>query len=242
MLGKMDSDMKQARGRTTPKHRLMTRLWHWVNAAAVIILFMSGLNIFNAHPRLYWGSYGSWGDPAWLQLSRFPGWATIPGYYSLADARMWHFFFAWVLAVALLIFMIVSLINRHFQRDVHITRTEWRWSTLRADIAQHLRRNFTHGSGTYNVLQKIAYALVLFAGLPLMIFTGLTMSPAMAANWPWLLDIFGGRQSARSIHFIVTWILFAFFALHILLVLLSGPLRQVRDMITDGTREPEERI
>ncbi len=235
----MDGGLNKERRKAAPKHRLTTRLWHWVNAAAVIILFMSGLNIFNAHPRLYWGSYGSWGDPAWLQLERFSHWMTIPGYYSLADARMWHFFFAWVFAIGLLIFLFISLFNRHLQRDIHISRKEWRWSAIRGDITKHARLDFSHGDSKYNVLQKIAYASVLFLLIPLMIFTGLTMSPAMAANWPWLLDIFGGRQSARSIHFIVTWMLFAFFVGHILLVLLSGPARQLRDMITGGRKDAE---
>ena len=224
---------------TQPKHRLMTRIWHWVNATAIIIMFMSGLNIFNAHPRLYWGSDGTWGDPFWLKLDRFPGWITVPGYYSLADARLWHFFFAWVLSVGLLIFLLISLWNRHLQRDVHISRKEWRWSNIWIDIKEHAKLNFEHGGGKYNFLQKFTYALVLFVMIPLMIFTGITMSPGMNANWPFLLDIFGGRQSARSIHFIVTGALFAFFVVHILLVLLAGPIGQLRDMITGGQLEAD---
>ncbi len=216
------------------KHRLITRIWHWVNFACVTILFMSGLNIFNAHPRLYWGSYGANYDPAWLALERFPHWMTIPGFYSLADARLWHFFFAWFFAVGLLLFLIFSLFNRHLQRDIHISLYEWRPANIRRDVVEHLRLNFDHGAGKYNVLQKFAYAAVIFIMIPLMILTGLTMSPAMDANWPWLLDIFGGRQSARSIHFIVAWALFSFFVLHIVLVLLSGPIKQIGSMITGG--------
>ncbi len=226
--------------RPEKKHRLPTRLWHWTNALAIIIMFMSGLNIFNAHPRLYWGSYGSYPDSPWLHLDRFPAWMTIPGYYSLADARLWHFFFAWVLSLSLLAFLVISLFNRHLQRDVHITRREWRWSTIWTDIKEHARLNFDHGSGKYNVLQKLTYALVLFVLIPLMILTGITMSPAMDANWGFLLDIFGGRQSARSIHFIVTALLFGFFIVHILLVLLAGPIGQMRDMITGGSTKTRQ--
>ena len=225
--------------RTEPKHRLITRLWHWTNALAVIVMFMSGLNIFNAHPMLYWGSYGSYPDQPWLTLPDFPGWMTIPGHYSLADARLWHFFFAWVLAVSLLVFLLTSLVNRHLQRDLHITRREWRWSTIMTDIRQHLRFNFNHGSGKYNVLQKLTYALVIFILIPLMIFTGMTMSPAMDANWGFLLDVFGGRQSARSLHFLAAWSLFGFFVVHILLVLAAGPVREMREMITGGKLKPE---
>lgn len=221
-----------------PRHALTTRLWHWINLVCLAILFMSGLNIFNAHPRLYWGQKGSWGDAAWLSLPDFPGWMTIPGYYSLADARMWHFFFAWVFAVSLALYMIVSLVNRHVQRDIAMSRREWRPSTILDTIRSHLAFDFSeHGAG-YNVLQKLSYIVVIFVLLPLMIGTGLTMSPAMAANWEWLLSIFGGRQSARSIHFITCWLLVGFFIVHVTLVLATGPIQQLRGMITGKRPEP----
>lgn len=221
------------------RHALLTRLWHWINAIALIVLFMSGLNIFNAHNRLYWGQYGANLDPAWLSLPDFPGWITIPSYYSLADARIWHFFFAWVLAVSLALFMIGSLVNRHVGRDLAVSRREWRWSAIRDDLAAHLAFEFDHGDGKYNLLQRIAYIVVIFVLIPLMILTGLTMSPAMAANWEWLLTIFGGRQSARSIHFIIAWSLAGFFILHIALVLATGPIGHIRGMITGRRPEPE---
>lgn len=224
-------------GRPRAKHHLATRLWHWTNMVSLGILFMSGLNIFNAHPRLYWGSFGANADPAWLELSRFPGWITIPSYYSLADARLWHLFFAWVLAISLTLYMIISLLNRHVQHDLHIRKSEWSPRAIRADIIAHLKLDFSHKGSKYNFLQKIAYISVIFLMIPLMIFTGLTMSPAMVANWDWLLSIFGGRQSARSIHFIVAWALVGFFFLHILLVLLSSPIGQLHDMIFGGHEE-----
>ena len=85
----------------SPRHTRATRLWHWVNAVAMAVLFFSGLNISNAHPRLYWGQAGFDPAAAWLTLPRFPPWMTIPGYYSLADARLWHFLAAWPFAVAM---------------------------------------------------------------------------------------------------------------------------------------------
>jgi thiosulfate reductase cytochrome b subunit len=216
------------------KHRLSTRLWHWLNLLALVILFMSGLNISNAHPHLYWGQWGFDPRTAWLNVWSFPGWATIPGYYSLADARWWHILFAWVFAVGLLVFLLIALLNGHLWRDV-VTRTrEWRWREISADVAAHLRFNFHHGGGKYNFLQKLAYGVVLFILLPVMIFSGMAISPGTDAALPWLVDVFGGRQSARSIHFIVAWAVFAFFVIHVLLVLLSGPARQIGDMITGG--------
>jgi len=101
-------------------------------------------------------------------------------------------------------------------------------------VRAHLRLDFTHHEGKYNFLQKLAYGVVLFIFLPLMIFTGMAISPGTDAAFPFLVDVFGGRQSARSIHFIVAWAVFGFFVIHVLLVLLSGPFGQLRDMITGG--------
>jgi thiosulfate reductase cytochrome b subunit len=109
------------------KHRLSTRLWHWINLLALAILFMSGLNISNAHPWLYWGQWGFQPNTAWLAVHRWPGWATIPGYYNLAAARDWHILFAWVFAIGLLLFLLIALFNRHLGRDIVPRRKEWRW-------------------------------------------------------------------------------------------------------------------
>ena len=216
------------------RHALSTRIWHWTSAASLIILMMSGLNISNAHPRLYWGDWGFAPEQAWLEVPRFPGWATIPSHYSLAAARDWHVLFAWVLALALLGFMIAALVNRHFRRDIFTRSHEWRPRNVWADIRQHLRLRFDHGSGKYNFLQKVAYALVIFILMPVMVFTGMVMSPGMEAAWPLMTELFGGRQSARSVHFICAFALTGFLALHVTLVLLAGPVRQMRAMITGG--------
>lgn len=216
------------------RHALSTRIWHWLNFACLVVLFMSGLNISNAHPRLYWGDWGFEAADAWLFLPRYPGWMTIPSYYSLAAARDWHVLTAWVFAMALLLYMIAALINRHFRRDIATSREEWRPAAIGNDVREHLRLNFEAHGQKYNFLQKASYSLVLFILLPLMIVTGMAMSPGMDAAWPFLTDIFGGRQSARSIHFICAWALAAFLAVHVVLVLLSKPLRQVRDMVTGG--------
>ena len=142
--------------------------------------------------------------------------------------------FAWVFAVGLLVFMISAIRNSHFKRDLFTRLAEWRPANIWHDIREHLRFNFEHEGVKFNFLQKVAYSKVIFLLLPLMIFTGMVMSPGMEAAWPWLTEVLGGRQSARSIHFICAWLLFAFFVLHIVLVLLSGPVKQIRDMITGG--------
>ncbi|MET0180062.1 MAG: cytochrome b/b6 domain-containing protein [Novosphingobium sp.] len=230
----MDS-VERARRVHRKRHALSTRLWHWLNALCLAVLFMSGLGISNAHPQLYWGEWGFDPRTAWLRLPEFPGWATIPGYYSLAEARLWHFLAAWPFALGFALFLVAALLRGHW-RDFVLSRNELRWAAVRDDLKAHLRLDFSAHGRRFNLLQKILYIAVLFVGLPLMILTGLTLSPAMDSAWPWLLDLFGGRQSARSIHFVVAWGLLGFFVLHILAVLLDDPLRQVRDMVTGGRR------
>ncbi len=224
--------------RVVRQHRLSTRLWHWTNALAFFVLLMSGLMIFNAHPRLYWGQYGANPDPAWLEIGNhgrqgflriggleidttgvlgvwkarngqlqaraFPSWATIPPSYDLALARRWHLTFAWLFAGGILLYGLWSLPNGHLRRDLAPAPAELKPAHLLHDIKQHATLNFPKGEAArhYNTLQKLAYLGVLGFLIPLMILAGLTLSPAMTAAWPWLLDLFGGRQSARSIHFI----------------------------------------
>ncbi len=259
------------------RHRISTRLWHWVNFIAVTVLLMSGLMIFNAHPRLYWGEYGANFDAAWLEIGQsggrgllrigglviettgvlgryvdhagivrhhaFPWWTTIPSDYNLADARLWHLAFAWVIAAGLLAYLSWSLVNGHLRRDLHITAQEWRPSHIWLDVKAHARLRFPVGAAAlrYNVMQKLAYAGVLFVALPLVILTGLAMSPGADAAFPFLSQMFGGRQSARSIHFLMAAGLVIFFVVHIVMVVLAGPFNEVRSMITGRYRLPRER-
>ena len=218
------------------RHALSTRLWHWLNLLCVVVLFMSGLTISNAHRRLYWGDWGFEASQAWLMVPRFPDWMTIPGYYSLAVARDWHILMAWPFALGLLFMWIAMMVNRHFKRDIVTKRREWRPSAIWRDVVEHLKLNFDHHEGKYNFLQKLPYGLVLGVFLPMMIFTGISISPGMEPTFGWLVDLLGGRQSARSLHFIFAFAIAGFFIVHVLLVILSGPIRQMRDMITGGRK------
>jgi Ni/Fe-hydrogenase b-type cytochrome subunit len=222
------------------RHRIATRIWHWINALTVFVMIGSGLMIFNAHPRLYWGEYGANFDRAWLQLPRFPGWATIPSTYNLAGARHWHLFFALVLGFGLLAFMIASLINRHFRRDLTIKRGELAPRHLSADFKAHLNLRFhdPERPAAYNIFQKLSYVGVIFVLIPLVILTGLALSPGMDAAWPWLSGIWGGRQSARSVHFLCMAALTLFVFVHMTLVILAGPIDEVRSMITGWWKVP----
>lgn len=232
---------RQKRDGKIYRHRLPTRIWHWVSAVTIFVMLGSGLMILNAHPHLYWGQYGANYDHPWISFSRFPGWATIPSTYNLALARRWHLTFALLLAFGLLLFMLVSLINRHFQRDLRIRAREVAPRHLWHDMKQHLAFRFHDPAnpGALNILQKLSYAAVIFVLLPVLIGTGLTMSPGIDAAWPWLLDLFGGRQSARSIHFIAAALIVLFIIVHLTLVILAGPIREIRAMITGWWKIPE---
>jgi thiosulfate reductase cytochrome b subunit len=268
---------RAAPGELVKRHRLATRIWHWINALAVFVMLMSGLMIFNAHPRLYWGQYGANADPAWLSVGStetsgfveiagvkigttglighwrnsegevkrraFPGWATIPSYYSLSGARRWHFAFAWLLVPSLILFALVSFANRHFRRDLAPNREELKPGHIWRDIVDHARLRHPTGEAAlrYNILQKLAYVGVIFLLLPLLILTGLAMSPAMDAAWPWLIDLFGGRQSARSIHFIAAMLILLFILIHLVQVILAGPFNEIRSMVTGSFRLPRRR-
>jgi thiosulfate reductase cytochrome b subunit len=201
--------------------------------------------ILNAHPRLYWGQFGANFDQPWLafQGRPFPGWATIPSTYNLAAARRWHLAFAWVLVAGLVLFLATSLWNRHVQRDLTPTPDELAPRHIWHDIKEHARLRFPAGEAAlrYNILQKISYVTVVFLLIPLMILTGLTMSPSMDAAWPWLLDPFGGRQSARSIHFLCAAAILLFIIVHLVMVVLAGPINEIRSMITGRFRVPPAR-
>lgn len=163
----------------------------------------------------------------------FPAWATIPSGQNLAFGRVVHFFFAWLLVGALATWFATSVANRHLQTDLVPTTADLR--ALPQDIRDHLRLRFQHGRH-YSVLQKLAYGGVLFILLPLMIATGLAMSPGVNAAVPWLSEMLGGRQTARTLHFLTMLALTGFFAIHMAMILVAGPFNELRSIITGWYR------
>lgn len=216
------------------RHALSTRLWHWINAAAVIVLFMTGLNISNAHRHLYWGSWGFDPKEAWLHVPRFPGWATIPQHYNLALARDWHITAAWPFGLGVLFIWVAMLANGHFRRDLATSAKDWTPGAVLGSVRAHAQGRAGAQEHGYNPVQRILYGMVLGVLLPLMLFTGLAISPGFAGAAPWLVDVFGGRQSARSLHFIAAWAILGFAALHLALALADW--RLIAAMVTGGTR------
>jgi thiosulfate reductase cytochrome b subunit len=269
---------------SVPRHRLIVRVTHWTNVLALSLMLMTGLDIFNAHPALYWGLYSVFDHP-WLSITAlntphglegvtqigpykfdttgllgasnemgmpagraFPSWATLPHGTYLSDARTWHFFWAWIFATNLTVYILSGILNRHLARDLipH-------WKDLKGvpkDVLDHILLRFHKGWAAlrYGPLQRIAYATTALIILPTIVLTGMTMSPGLDARFPFLLALFGGRQSARSIHFICAMLAVGFIVIHLVMVVLTGPINQVRGMITgkfkiiddreDGPHEP----
>jgi thiosulfate reductase cytochrome b subunit len=163
----------------------------------------------------------------------FPPWLTIPSARDLATGRVVHFFFAWIFFGTILVWFAASAANRHLRKDLlpRVRDIHGLWG----DIRDHMLFRFHHGV-RYTSLQKFAYSGVLFLLFPLIVLTGISMSPGMNALLPWLPDIFGGRQTARTIHFITMALLVLFFVIHMLMVLAAGPINEIRSIITGRYR------
>lgn len=212
----------------TVRHSLATRVTHWINTLAFVALLTSGIAILVAHPRLYWGEAGAFGSPALIELP-LPlnldqsGWG-----------RSLHFLSAWVCVVNGALYVFFGIASGHFAADLKPARTDIAWSSIQRRIsnALHLRQPDENESLSSNVVQRVAYLAVVFILFPLMILTGLAMSPAVTSVLPIIVEVFGGHQSSRTIHFFVTNILVFFLVIHVAMVFLSGFSSRVRAMIT----------
>lgn len=252
------------------RHPLPIRIMHWINVIALTLMFFSGLQIFNAHPSLYWGnrsdegteilSLGARQDAAGnlagvthvgqhtftttgvlgvsngrdgsLQVRGFPSWLTVPGPQWLSMGRRWHFFFAWVFVLNGLCYVVYAIATRHLQRDLWPTGADWRG--IGRSVVDHLRFNHPHGEDAlrYNILQRLAYLTVIFVFGVGIVLMGLAMSPRMDAVLSPMVEAVGGRQSARTVHFIIAWGFVVFVLIHVFEVLISGMFNQLRGMIT----------
>jgi thiosulfate reductase cytochrome b subunit len=270
----------RALARRVYRHRLPVRVMHWINVICLTILLMSGLQIFNAHPALYWGHDSTFADP-WVSIGAvrtagggisgvttiaghrfstdgvlgaskggddkaksaraFPSWATIPGPQWLSMGRHWHFFFAWLFVINGLAYVLYAIFSGHLTRDLLPTRDELR--RIGRSIKDHLL--FRHETGEaakrYNVLQNLAYLAVIFGLLPLVILAGMAMSPRLDTVFTGWIELLGGRQSARTLHFLAATGLLLFVLIHVFEVLISGAWNQIRSMITGWYTLPADK-
>lgn len=220
------------------RHTLPVRIMHWINALAATVLLMSGLQIFNAHPSLYWGKSSYTERGPLVEMSEFPGWATIPSSPWLAMGRRWHLTFTWIFVINGIAYVAYSVRSRHLSRDLLPTSADRR--SIGRSIVDHLKFRHPRGAAArdYNVLQKLTYLFVIFVLLPMLIITGWAMSPwlnSIGAGW---VNALGGRQSARTLHFIAASLLVLFVAVHIFQTIVTGLWNNLRSMITGRYRMP----
>lgn len=263
------------KGEVIYRHGLLVRVTHWMNVLAILVLLLSGLQIFNAHPRLYWGQKGADFDRPWVAMTAepngqglrgytqigpvrlettgvlgasrhngawqrrgFPGWLTLPTYRDLTTGRLWHFFFAWVFVLNGLVYLANALAGGHLRRNLIPARDQLTARHVIQNIVDHARLRHPVGEEAkrYNVLQKATYLIVIFGLLPMMLLTGLSMSPGVNAAAPWLVDLLGGRQSGRTLHFISAGLIVLFVLVHVVEVVLAGFVNEMRSMITGRYR------
>lgn len=221
---------------------------HWLTFVAFMALLVTGGEIVISHPRFYWGEEGNVNTKPLFVIPIPASRETVPtGYdYVMPDQNGWsrylHFEAAWVAVLTGLVYGIYGVVSGHFWRDLLPERRDSNWRAFRDRIAQYLRRKPPDRAEetSYNVLQRTAYALVIFVLFPLVIWTGLAMSPAFTAAFPWTVELLGGRQSARTIHFIDSWLLLLFLLIHVTMVSVSGFRSRMRAMITGNLRRSEE--
>lgn len=261
------------------RHPWVVRLWHWANAGAVVVLLMTGLLLFDIHPRLYWGDDGHAGMPAFLAVDAMDVTSATPRFslqlgghhwdvtgiigtivdegdsgkyvlianppddWQFGATRGWHFMFAWLLGLSLPAYALYLLVSGRLRDRLLPTRVELSARSIGHELSQHLRMRRARGEASrhYNILQKASYLSVIGVLIPLAILSGFTMSNAMTAVFPGLIALFGGHQSARSVHFMVAMLLGLFLLVHVFQVLVSGFTNLMRSMITGRfVVEPEE--
>src|ERR1035441_3466610 len=224
----------------TPRHTAVVRVTHWVTTLCFLALLVSGIEIVISHPRFYWGETGNSLTPPLFHLPIPASRASVPtGYgYVLPDQNGWsrylHFQAAWVAVFTGLLYAVSGLFTGHFRKNLLPTRADLSWRATATVIASHLRFQppGEAEAWSYNPLQRLTYLFVIFVLFPLVIWTGLAMSPAVASAFPAAVTVFGGQQSARTIHFFVSVLLVFFLLVHIAMVCLAGFRRRMRAMIT----------
>jgi thiosulfate reductase cytochrome b subunit len=222
------------------RHSSVVRFTHWITAACFLALLVSGIEILISHPRFYWGETGNVLTSPLFKLPIPASRSSVPtGYgYVLPDQNGWsrylHFQAAWVVVLTGLVYVLFGALKGHFRRNLFPARADLSWRTLSLVFAEHLRFRPSRevNAASYNVLQRLTYLFVIFVLFPLVIWTGLAMSPAVASAFPAGVALLGGQQSARTIHFFVSVFLLVFVVVHVIMVWRAGFRSRMRTMIT----------
>ena len=229
----------------TPRHARFVRITHWLTTIAFFALLLSGIEVVLSHPRFYWGEVGNVNTTPLFTIPVPSSRGTVPtGYdFVLPDQNGWsrylHFQSAWLVLFTGLVYLIAGLKSGHFRRNLVPAAPDRSWRALRTTIAEHVR--FTASAfgdpWSYNALQRISYLAIVFVLFPLVIWTGLAMSAGFTAVLPSTVNMLGGRQSARTLHFFVTIALVLFTLVHVTMIILAGFRSRVGAMITGAAEE-----
>jgi thiosulfate reductase cytochrome b subunit len=241
-----DFSVSRTEAGAPPRHSLLVRVTHWLTTIAFLALLVTGVELIISHPRFYWGETGNSGTTPWLNLHIPSSRDTVPtGYgYTMPDQNGWsrylHFEAAWLLVITALVYGIASFLNGHFRRNLWPKAGERSWSAIREVFGRYLRRApDIEGAHTYNVVQRLSYLGVIFVLFPFVIWTGLALSPGFNAAFPWFVDVLGGRQSARTLHFLDSIALTLFLIVHVVMVAWAGFWSRTRAMITGRANSQE---
>jgi len=231
------------------RHSALVRITHWIATLCFLALLVSGIEILISHPRFYWGETGNVLTQPLFKLPIPSSRNLVPtGYgYVLPDQNGWsrylHFQAAWLVIFTGLLYVIFGFFTGHFRKNLLPAGTDLSWSALSKAIANHLRfeRPSAAEAGSYNVLQRLTYLFVIFVLFPLVIWTGLAMSPAFVSAVPATVNLLGGQQSARTLHFFVSLFLVLFLLVHVVMVFIAGFRSRMRAMITGRAGSDTER-
>ena len=233
----------------SPRHPALVRVTHWITTLCFLALLVTGIEILISHPRFYWGETGNIFTPPLFKLPIPASRSSVPtGFgYVLPDQNGWsrylHFQAAWVAVLTGLLYVISSLFTGHLRKDLLPGGADLSWRGFSLTIASHLRfqRPAEREAWSYNLLQRLTYLFVIFVLFPLVIWTGLAMSPAIASVFPAAVTSLGGQQSARTIHFFVSVFLLLFLLVHIMMICLAGLTNRTRAMVTGRLGSEKER-
>jgi thiosulfate reductase cytochrome b subunit len=222
------------------RHTVLVRVTHWITTLCFLALLVSGVEIVISHPRFYWGETGNDLTPTLFKIPIPASRNLVPtGYgYVLPDQNGWsrylHFQAAWIVVLTGLVYVVSGLFTGHFGKDLLPRKGELSWREFSVEIRKHLRfeRPGEAEAWSYNLLQRLTYLFVIFVLFPMIIWTGLAMSPAFVSAVPAAVNVLGGQQSARTLHFFITLALVVFLLVHIGMVWLAGFRSRIRAMVT----------
>jgi thiosulfate reductase cytochrome b subunit len=230
------------------RHSALVRITHWITTLCFLALLVSGGELVISHPRFYWGETGNDLTPTLFKLPIPSSRALVPtGYgYVLPDQNGWsrylHFQGAWVVVLTGLLYVISSFFTGHLRKNLLPGEADLSWRALSRSITSRLRfeRPSAADAWSYNLLQRLSYLFVIFVLFPLVIWTGLAMSPSFVSAFPATVNLLGGQQSARTLHFFVSLALLLFVLIHVVMVFIAGFWSRVRAMITGRLATPME--